>query len=363
MKRYNKSDIEFIDFCNLGTAADFIGRNKITDKKGIYKKNGCMLGVTNEDVREKLASQIISKLEIDCAQIDLVYDIEINKNACFSNYIINDEEEILVEPTISNVNSKKNDKVENFVENYLLGVAKISNNKEFLKECRDNLYRYIYTSCIIDSYDLKGDNIPIIQNVKTNKFRVCPWFDFGVAFKEDAIQKKQIFSELSSDTILDLLYSNHYDKIKSISDKVNEVFTNEEIEEIFSQDYIQETFQKEELEKIKNRFINQIEKSNKLKEEKSLQLQEKKNDKNGLVNIFDKLKQRMLGLKNIFSGQKSLPALKQDNIIQCESKHENDAYIKFNNENVKLVNDIKDIVSNDNKMIYDNAEKVKKYYR
>lgn len=347
MKRYNKSDIEFVDVINSGTSAAFIGKNKITGKKGIYKQNGCMLGITNEDVREKLASQIISKVGIECAQIDLVYDIEVKRNACFSNYIINDDEK-LVEPKMNHNINDKNDKIENFVESYVAGVKDILNKEKFLSQCRDNVYNYIYMSCILDSYDIKSDNLPIIQNVKTNEFKVCPWFDFGVAFKEEAIQKKRIFLELSTDSILNTLFANHYDKIETLSNKVSEVLTQDNVEELFNQGYVQEAFEKEEFEKIKDRLKTQINKSNELRKEKILKLESNKNEKNRLSSMFDKLKQRILGLKNIFSGQKSLPAFNENKVIQ---------HYKNNiDENKELCKDCTDLVKDIDKIVNCNSE-------
>lgn len=267
MKRYNRKDFEEIGYLESGTSAAFIGLNKVTKKKGIYKENGCMIGVANEDVREKLASDILQKIGVPCAQIDLVYDETLNQNACFSNYIL-DEDEIIVDLKDHNSIYANKDVVENFVANYMVSVNEHTKDKKFLKQCEKNIYEYIYMSCMLDSYDLKTDNIPIMKNLNKNCFKVCPWFDFGVAFQEDSFQKKGMFLEHSSDEILNILYQNHFEKISGISEKVNEKLDEQTVEELFGQEYVAEAFSVDTLEQIKNRFSSQLRKSNLLREKR-----------------------------------------------------------------------------------------------
>lgn len=261
MKRFKRSDYVEVDKVYSGTSAAFVGVNLITGKKGIYKENGCMLGIDNEDVRERLASDILNSVGIECADIDLVYDETTKQNACFSNYIITDDER-LIEPWCHNFVVKSDDKIDNFVEKYIQGVKAVTNNKKFLKECRKNTYKKIYMGCILDQYDIKPDNLPIVYNDKTGKAKIAAWFDNATAFKEDSLQKQDFFDSISSDEVFSQLFTKHYNEIKELANKVESVLSEENINKLFSADYVKDAFSDKEVESIKSRFKRQVEKSN-----------------------------------------------------------------------------------------------------
>lgn len=356
MKRYSKSDFEFIDTLSAGTAAAFLGRNKITGKKGIFKDNGCMLGLDNDDVREKLASQIITEIGQKCAQIDLVYDEELGQNACFSNYILEDDE-ILIRP----VGAHNNDNdVVNYIQDYIEDVKKINDDPKFLEDVRKDMCKYIYISCIIDCYDVQNE---IIQNEKTGETKVAPWFDFGVAFNANGYQRKAFFANNTSEVILKKLYDNYFDDIADISENMTNILTSDKIEELFSQDYVVEAFEKDELEEIKKRFEAQIEKSKELRKEKVAQIEseekeiqlnkEQLGEEKKISNFFSKLKQRITGLKNIFFDKRML--LDIETLSNTEETINEKANIldslesrtKLHDECEKLTNDVTEIVFND----------------
>lgn len=308
MKRFKRSDYIEVDGVHSGTSAAFVGINKITGKKGIYKENGCMLGINNEDVREKLASDILTSLGIDCAKIDLVYDETTGQNACFSNYIINDEE-VLIDPNIEyDAKSNLND-IDSFVKKYISGVKEITQDKKFINECTENIYKNIYMGCILDSYDLKSDNIPIVNNVRTREKRICAWFDFGTAFKPDAIQKKYFFQSMSSDEVFNELFTKNYDKIKDIANNVKNVLSRENIDKLFSVDYVKESFSNKEFEEIKNRFESQVGKSNLF-----LEREKNKNKFSSKIKaLFDKIFNKKESVKQLDSGENDKFVKKDDN--------------------------------------------------
>lgn len=326
MKRYNRSDFEFIDTIDEGTSASFIGRNKITGRKGIYKDNGCMLKISNEDVREKLANDILNLLDIKCAQIDLIYDEQLGQNACFSNYVIDDEER-LIEPKIYKIKDDSKDCTTNFINGYLKGVQDITKDINFSKSVKKNLCEYLYISCIIDSYDIKSDNIPIVENMISGEKRICPWFDFGIAFKENAFQKKGIFNDISSDEVLNELFNNYYNEIFDISTKVKNRLSKRQLNDILSQNYIEESFSKEEIDEIKNRLEHQVQKSNQIKSKMS------KSENKFLQNnsFIDNIKQKLLGIKNIFVKNRNL--LISENISKNSTGVLNDNMNSYNFEN------------------------------
>ena len=140
-----------------------------------------MLGISNEDVREKLASDILHTVGINCATIDLVYDEELKQNACFSNYILGESEELIAPPYCHSENNMP-DKIEQYFQGYAQGICQIASGNIPLEDFRKNYYEYVYMCTIIDSYDLKSDNLPVLHNKLDNTYRPSSWFDFGSAF-------------------------------------------------------------------------------------------------------------------------------------------------------------------------------------
>lgn len=295
MERFKKTDIIETGRLQYGTSASFIGINTKTNKKGIYKENGCLLSVTNEDIREKLASDILSTIKVPCAQIDLVYDEDLQQNACFSNYIISDDEMLINPPTITSEDASN---LESFVNSLTLGVQEQTNDSVFALEYKKNLYNKIYLSSLLDSFDLKSANLPYVYNTKTDQYRTCACFDYGVAFVENATQDCQQLSELSSNDVMKYMIKEHYEDIKETVTNVNTILTPENIDLIFSREYLSE-FSPEQLEEIKDRFTKNIELSKELQNEMILESTTPEKP----LNIFQKIKKKF---KSIFNKNKLL---------------------------------------------------------
>ena len=258
MIRYSSNDILEVGRLTSGTSAQFIGYNTKTGRKGIYKENGCVLGIDNDDVREKLSSEILSSLGVDAASIDLVRDEETGQNAYFSNYIIEDNEE-LVTPDIMGCESEAPNPIDNMCERYIQGVGKLTNDEQFIEAVRKNFYQYTYMCCMLDCYDMKPDNLPLVYNRETNMLSIAPYFDFGTAFFPE--HKSTPIYEMSTDEMLESLFNNNYEDIKDIVHKVNTKLTPEKIIELFGSDYVNETLGQDEIDKIRARFMSQVEKS------------------------------------------------------------------------------------------------------
>lgn len=295
MKRYNRNDIVEIGRLTQGTSAAFIGLNTKTGRKGIYKENGCILGVSNDDVREKLASDMLKALDIDSANIDLVYDDELEENACFSNYVIEENEE-LVTPIAKGIDDESDDKIESFFAGYIEGVKQFSSDENLLKACRQNFYNYTYMCCIMDSYDLKTDNLPLVHNKDDNSYRPSPWFDFGTAFDTQAGQRSSFFTQMSTGEVMETLFENHYEDIKDISTKVHKTLTSEKLNELFSSDYLVETLDSSELSNMQAR-IN-------LLLAKSKELEQRITNPSKFKLFISNLKTK---LSNIFKSKQKLP--------------------------------------------------------
>jgi len=250
MIRYSSDDIIEVGRLTSGTSAQFIGYNTKTGRKGIYKENGCILGIDNDDIREKLSADILSSLGIATASIDLVCDEETGQNTYFSNYIIDDNEE-LITPDMIGCESNSPNSIDNMCDRYVQGVRKLTNDEQFIEASRKNFYQYTYMCCMLDCYDIKPDNLPLVYNRETNMLSIAPYFDFGTAFCPE--HKSAPIYEMSTDEMLESLYKNNYEDIKDIVHKVNSELTPEKINELFSSDYISETLDQKEIDKIKER--------------------------------------------------------------------------------------------------------------
>ena len=80
MQRLNIDELINIDksYTKDGTAAMYLATNPYNNKEGILKQNGCMCGIENEDLREKLASVILNICGVDSAIIELCQDKDNN---------------------------------------------------------------------------------------------------------------------------------------------------------------------------------------------------------------------------------------------------------------------------------------------
>ncbi len=292
MSRYSSSDILEVGRLTSGTSAQFIGYNTKTGRKGIYKENGCVLGIDNDDIREKLSSDILTSLSINAASIDLVYDEETGRNTYFSNYIIEENEE-LVSPDMMGCESNSPNPIDNMCERYVQGVRKLTNDEQFIEASRKNFYKYTYMCCMLDCYDIKPDNLPLVYNIETNMLSIAPYFDFGTAFCPE--HKSAPIYEMSTDEMLESLYKNNYEDIKDIAHKVNTELTPERISELFDSDYVTETLGQDEIDKIRTRFMSQVEKS---REMELLREQVNTKQPKGIGLFFRNIKDRISLLLN-----------------------------------------------------------------
>ena len=300
MSRYSSSDIIEVGRVTSGTSAQFIGYNTKTGRKGIYKENGCVLGIDNDDIREKLSSELLSTLGVDAASIDLVRDDDTGRNTYFSNYILEDGEELVTPDTVGCESDLQNP-IENMRERYMQGVRKYTNDEQFIEDSRKNFYKYTYLCCMLDCYDIKPDNLPLVYNREKNEFSVAPYFDFGTAFCPE--HKSTPIYNMSANEMLESLFKNNYEDIKEIAHKVNMELTPERINELLGSDYIIETLQQGEIDRIRTRLMDQVQKSREMELSKEqLMTQQPK----GIKKFFENIKSKMSSLFGKSKGVKLL---------------------------------------------------------
>ena len=316
--RYSSNDIIEVGRLTSGTSAEFIGYNIKTQKKGIYKQNGCVLGIDNDDIREKLSSEILILLGIDAASIDLVFNEETGQDSYFSNYIIQDNEELISPDTIG-CESLNPNPIDNMCERYIQGVRKLTNTEQFLEASRKNFYQYTYICCILDCYDIKPDNLPLMHNKDTNSFSIAPWFDFGTAFFPE--HKSSAFYETDTDEMLESLFQNHYEDISIVANKVHSILTPDKISELVNSEYVTQSMNSSEVKNIQTRLNEQIAKSIQFDLEKTTYV---KSEINRFKSFFASFKQK---LSSIFKKTKQLPSKVQE----VQNITSNDGIVTYSN--------------------------------
>jgi hypothetical protein len=264
--RLNKSDLLVVDSnMTKGTSAEFVGINKLNSRKGIYKTNGCMLGIYDEDIREKLASDVFKKVGIPCADIDLVYDEETKENSCFSNYII-DENEKLESPQPHAYSEEALNSVQKYIEEYCEYVGKMDGvTEDKIPEIRKNLAKMLYMDCVIDHYDRKEDNMELVCDKETGKYkRTSSWYDYGVAFERGSLQQNGIFRNLNNEQVMNGLFENYFEDIEGLYKTTKEQLTPEGIDSLLAQEYCTDSLSDNTIEEIKGNLNNRIQQATKM---------------------------------------------------------------------------------------------------
>jgi hypothetical protein len=242
MERQNINQLTDIDefFVVDGTAAMYLATNPINNRTGVLKENGCMIGVCDDDIREKLASQIFNKCDVPCAEIDLFEDDEKNKYAFSYNVLKENEEHVLIKndfyPTFDKEDKKKFflDYI-NGIRNKLLLLPGIS-KKEIDKIMKRKL-SIILMYCLIDNYDLKLENMKIIRNKNTGRFSAPIAYDFGAAFQQ-GIQKNGLYFYLTNEEVVQYLFKLFPNEIKTLALNIKENLTKEYVNLLFNQPYL-----------------------------------------------------------------------------------------------------------------------------
>lgn len=238
MQRQNIKELINInnDFVKDGTAAMYLALNPKNNKTGILKENGCMLGIYEEDLREKLASELLNLCDIPCASIDLFTDDNKN-NYCFSYNVLKENEKhiCLATPFVVDEGKSKKEIFECYMENTFASIISLPGitQKEYL-EIRQRIIELYFVDLIIDHYDRKNDNHKIIYDVNSKKYKAPIAYDYGAAFNPNSIQKHGLFFYLSNEDVMLFLLKNYFFELKDLVLKIRKTLNEQALTKVLS---------------------------------------------------------------------------------------------------------------------------------
>lgn len=208
------------------------------NKTGFYKMNGCMVDAhEDEDLRELLASNILSTIGIPHADIVLINDDKAEHSfnnekysrGCLSMNILRENESFAQLPDFVHGPIKT---VNDFIENDLAQISSLPNiTPEVLQNRKVYLAQLLYSSAILSNTDLSYNNSQIIYNEQTGEYRNPESYDLGLSFTSS---DRTFFNEKSSKDILSELYKDYAVEIFPIAQKVEAELTPEKINELLS---------------------------------------------------------------------------------------------------------------------------------
>lgn len=261
MQRLNISILTNQDenFIEDGTAAMFLATNPLNNQTGILKENGCMLGITNEDLREKLASIILNLCGVEAANVDLFIDDNNNKY-CFSyNVLQNNQKHIELKTKNPNITENKEDIFNQYIKGISASIICLPGiTKEQYENIKKRILEIHFMDLIIDHYDRKPDNYKIIYDSNNREYIPPIAYDYGVAFMPDARQKNGIFFYLSNEEVMSYMVKHHFEILKSLIKSIRTNLTDDKLKQILMQDEFQGLNPSLVYSQIKNR-INQLE--------------------------------------------------------------------------------------------------------
>lgn len=227
-----KSIIDFTKYVARGvdgTAVENIVVNNENHRKGYLKITGCMVGIEDEDLNEYTAIRILKDLGLNAADIDLVIDD--SKNAWVS-YDLLDETEEAVELGFGELPlSYEELKMESPEKLFLLYIKNMEESTSIFKEKSHEMFVELLKSLLMDSilenHDFKSDNKKFAVDKKTGIPNSLMYYDYGVAFNKNSIQKHNIFISQESKTIIFYLFKYYYDELKEFIHDVSNKITPE----------------------------------------------------------------------------------------------------------------------------------------
>lgn len=141
-------------------------------------------GSTNQDQMEYISSYILKEIGLDCVEVCLGYD-DCKQNVCLVTNFLNEGEvsyDILEWTYIRAKNSDEELELcfYQIFKKYsdLYGIT-----SEQLENLKKQYIRLIFGKCILENCDTKLENIGLIFNEKTKKYRLPPSYDNGCSFR------------------------------------------------------------------------------------------------------------------------------------------------------------------------------------
>ena len=153
-------------------------------KTGFYKTNKSFFETV--DLVEHLASSVLKKLEIPCADIVLAKNDADNDIGCFSMNVLEEDEHFIPINFQMITGEGRVDfrgiqrLVASDIENYKTQYPEIP--ADVLEERRDFLKKYIFISAFLGNYDVATSNCQLVYNEKTGEYRNPAYYDMGMSF-------------------------------------------------------------------------------------------------------------------------------------------------------------------------------------
>lgn len=209
-----------------------------TTKYWIYDKKSKLIKFNNElykdqDVMEKLSSDILKTLEVDTVNVNL--GIVGDKKCCIVDSFL-DSGDILYE--VDHFWAiRETGNVEEDIGMALSKVIYIFSSlydisKEELDEIKRSYIRMIFADCIIGNEDRKLKNVALIFNENSLKYRLSPSFDNALSFNAYTMINTEPVAYIgnqyfNSADIINYLQKYYLDIVNPISEKLNNLVAND----------------------------------------------------------------------------------------------------------------------------------------
>lgn len=197
------------------------------NKTAFFKQNGCMLGDTiyQEDLTELFATRIMDIIGTPHAQI-LLARSDLFGTGCLSVNIL-EQNEHFVEPKQTGGAYSTIRDVDDFINRDLTQISSIPGiTSQDLSYRKNYLLKYLYVSALISNTDVKMDNMLLVKNEVTGRFRNPEYYDMGIAFSES---NRVFFGRFTSEDILQQLYEKYPSQIVPFGQKVQERLTRDKV--------------------------------------------------------------------------------------------------------------------------------------
>lgn len=197
------------------------------NRTGFFKQNGCMLGETmnQEDYIEQFSSRILDIIGFTHADILLARDDTFG-NGCLSLNILRENEHFVNTNELEVPNILPKD-IDEFIIKDLESIATISGiNSQDLRARKEYLLKYLFVSALISNTDIKMDNMLIIKNEATGKFRNPEYYDMGVAFSDS---NRSFFGNLTANQIIEQLYERYPSQVVPFGKQIQNRLTRDKI--------------------------------------------------------------------------------------------------------------------------------------
>lgn len=243
MKRIAVADLDFVRMEPRGKAIIdkfWVCQNGVNR---LVKLSGFKI---DQDIMEMLSSLILSKIGIDCVDVDLGYDKLSRKKCCLVTSYLKfegDHSYDMFEWTTLTGDDALEKSINQVFFKYqnLYGIDE--NNLENLKK---SYIRILLGKCIIENFDSKLENIGLIFNEKDLSYRLPPSFDNGFAFKsynsfvEPVCFVGNQFFEIQE--IIEYIIINYFDYVADIIPRLESFVENDLLKTVslFERDIIPE---------------------------------------------------------------------------------------------------------------------------